>query len=261
MKNDFDNRPIGIFDSGIGGLTVLKQLVPTLKNEEFIYIADTLNLPYGEKTKDELKTIIKKIFDYFEKLNVKAVIMACNTSSAQVYDELKGLYKFQIYPIIQITSKCITENAKLKRLAVFATNATINSHAYANALKSYNPQLEVYEHSCPEWVPIVEKKLNNCDKNELILKYLKPALEFKPQAIILGCTHYPYLLDRLSNFANKEIFIDPALPFADYIIKHIPKSNNKSGSLKFLSTSDTKDFKEKAGIFFEIKGNVELLTL
>lgn len=261
MKMDFDNRPIGVFDSGIGGLTVLKRLAPSLKNEQFIYIADTLNLPYGEKNKDELTTIIKKIFDYFKELNVKAVVMACNTSSAQVYDELKELYEFQIYPIIQITSKCITQNTGLKRLAVFATNATINSHAYSKAIKSFAPAMEVYEHSCPEWVPMVEKTLKDYDENDLILKYLKPALDFKPEAIILGCTHYPYLLNQLSCFADRSLFIDPAIPFADYISEHIVKSSNVSGNLKFLATSDCENFKNKAKIFFNIKEKVELLTL
>lgn len=260
MKAYYDNRPIGVFDSGIGGLTVLKELLEKISGENFIYVGDTKNLPYGEKNKEELILIIKRIFDFFKSLNVKAVVMACNTSSAQVYDELKNLYDFKIYPIIQITSECITKNKNLKRIAVLATNATINSHAYAISAKSHNKNIEIYEHSCPEWVPIVEKTLDNFNEDDLILKYLKPALDFKPDTIILGCTHYPYLLDKLKKYAPLSLFCNPAVPFANYIVNDIEKANT-TGSCEFYTTSNPEKFKKNASIFLNIDSEVKLLSI
>ena len=151
-----DNE-IGVYDSGVGGLTVLKELVNVMPNEKYIYFGDLKNLPYGEKSKDELMKIGKKIFDFFSDKNVKAVVMACNTTSALLYDEIKDKYSFKIYPVIQTVAKYLSEQ-KVNKLGVFATEATINSHAYKKEIYKYNEKIEVFEQACPSWVRIVENK-------------------------------------------------------------------------------------------------------
>ena len=121
IKDKITNAPIGVMDSGIGGLTVLKQLIDVCPNENYLYFGDTKNLPYGEKTKDELIKIVKEIYDFFEQKKVKAVVMACNTSAAIAYDVLKDNYNFEIYPIIQVVSKCLTQDKNLNKIAIMAT--------------------------------------------------------------------------------------------------------------------------------------------
>lgn len=254
---------IAFFDSGVGGLTVFEKVKKILPNENYIYFGDLKNIPYGEKEKAELLKIADEIFHFFEKQDVKAVIMACNTTSANTYEELKNNYNFKIYPIIQSCSSVIAK-LPIKKIGVFATEATIRSGVYGKELKKHNPDLEVFEMSCPPWVSIVEEKAQ--DKPEsinCIKEYLDKMLQNKPDKIILGCTHYPYLLDILSKFAPRDLFIDPSEYFAKFIKEDLIKNNlletNASGSEKFLVTANPEQFKEAASMFYQINENPTLI--
>ena len=261
---DFD-KAIGVMDSGVGGLTVLKELYGLCPDENFLYFGDTKNLPYGEKTKEELIEIVKEIFDFFEHKNVKAVVLACNTTSATAYDELKDKYSFKIYPLIQIVSKCVAKNSTLSRIGVMATQATINSHKYKTELQKNNPDILVYEQACPLWVPIVEKQLTDYDEKTAIKGYLDKVLEFNPQKIILGCTHYPYLLDKISKYAPKDLFINPAKLFAQYIKEDLNKNNmqtrKKCGCITYFASSEPENFKKNAKMFMEIDSQPTLVNI
>jgi len=247
---------IGFFDSGVGGLTVFEKVKKILPNENYLYFGDLKNIPYGEKSKEELLIIADKIFRFFESKNVKAVVMACNTTSANTYEELKDKYNFKIYPIIQ---SCASVSAKLpiNKIGVFATDATIKSGVYARELKKHNPNLEVFEMSCPPWVNIVENKTQNEPESiNSVNYYLHQMLENKPDKIILGCTHYPYLLDVLGEFAPKEMFIDPAQYFAEFIKKDLEAnkllSDSSIGSEKFFVSANPENFKEASLMFYQI---------
>lgn len=249
-------KNIAFFDSGVGGLTVLEKVKKILPNENYIYFGDLKNIPYGEKKKSELLKIADEIFSYLETKSVKAVIMACNTTSANTYEELKDKYKFKIYPIIQSAGKVIA-NMGFRKIGVFATEATIKSGAYGNELKKYNPELEVFEQSCPPWVNIVESRTQNTEESFNIIKsYLNEMLKNKPDKIILGCTHYPYLLNVLSKIAPKDMFIDPASYFAEYIKEDLIKNNllntNANGSEEFLVSANAQSFKNAAEMFYPI---------
>ena len=185
--------PIAFFDSGVGGLTVYKEVKKLLPNENYLYFGDTLNMPYGEKTQEELIEIARKIFDFFNEQNVKAVVMACNTTSAMTYDILKNDYNFKIYPIIQSVAK-VMSSLPIKKLGIFATPATINSHAYSREINKLNPTINVTEIACPAWVRIVEEnRLNQPQSIEQIKEKAQEMLKNNPEKIILGCTQYPYL--------------------------------------------------------------------
>lgn len=249
------NKPIAIFDSGVGGLTVYEKLKSILPNENYIYFGDLKNSPYGQKTKEELLGITSYIFNYFQKEDVKAVIMACNTTSANVYEEYKNSFNFKIYPIIQTCAKIISE-LPIKRLGVFATEATIASNAYKKEINKYNPNIEVFQMSCRGWVQIVEEN-NQQDEDsiKLIKTKLDEMLKNKPEKIILGCTHYPFLLDTLSKFAPRELFIDPSLYFAKYIksdIENLNIQNDSSGSEKFIVSANPQEFTQAARMFYEL---------
>ena len=133
-----DNRPIAFFDSGVGGLTVFAKVKKLLPNENYLYFGDTKNMPYGEKSEKQLIEFADRIFKFFEKQNAKAVVMACNTTSAITYEKLKDNYNFKIYPIIQTVCSTLAGLDGVKSLGVIATPATIKSHAYSKGIAKYN---------------------------------------------------------------------------------------------------------------------------
>lgn len=254
--------PIGIFDSGVGGLSVFAELINILPNENYLYFGDTKNLPYGNKTQEELVKLCTKIFDFFKERNTKAVVMACNTTSAIVYDILKNKYNFKIYPVVQTVSRQIAES-NISKIGVFATKATINSHAYKNNLKKYNEQLEVFEMACPQWVDIVEnEKFENKESIENIKSHVGEMKKNDVEKIILGCTHYPYLLNTLSKFEDKNLFINPAKYFAQYIKEDLTKlkltNNKKDYEPQFYVSANPQQFIKASKLFFDVKKAEEI---
>ena len=149
-----NNSPIGFFDSGVGGLSVYARFKKLLPNENTIYYGDLKNLPYGNKTQAELIGFTKNIMDFFVTKDVKAVVIACNTSSALAYETIKNDYDFKIYPIIQASAKLISK-MDIKRLGVFATVGTVNSGAYKREILKHNSDILIKEIACPNWVSVV----------------------------------------------------------------------------------------------------------
>lgn len=258
------DNPIGFFDSGVGGLTVYSKFRERFNNENCLYYGDTAHLPYGNKSKEDLISYARHIMDFFKSKNVKAVVIACNTSSSAAYNTIKDEYDFKIYPIIQCCAKIIGE-MPIKKLGIFATEATISSGVYESEIKRYNPQIEIYPQSCPNWVNIVETKGQSETENiKNIYDDLCKMLVHTPEKIILGCTHYPFLKGVLSMFAPYYMFIDPADFFVDYIGKDIEKSNlkNKStqtGYEKFFVSAKPEQFKIAAEMFYKISDMPELV--
>ncbi len=261
-----DNRPIGVYDSGVGGLTVFKDLENRLENENYIYFGDTVNLPYGTKTKEDLIKIARKIFDFFAKKNVKAVVMACNTTSSNVYDELCDEYDFEIYPVIQTASKCIAERYNGK-IGVFATIATINSNKYKEELLKNNSSLDVYQKACPDWVRLVEGHTFEASENSKILETpINFMLENNCENVILGCTHYPYLIEKLNEITGNKIhFINPSLDFVDFIERDLREKGLISGKRDyepiFYVSSNPENFKSVSKQFYELKELPVLVNL
>lgn len=187
----------------------VKKLLP---NENYLYFGDTKNMPYGEKSEKQLIEFADRIFKFFEKQNAKAVVMACNTTSAITYEKLKDNYNFKIYPIIQTVCSTLAGLDGVKSLGVIATPATINSHAYSKGIAKYNKDMKVYELAAPNWVRIVEEhRIHQPQSIEQIKEILEVMKENNPDKIVLACTHYPYLLDVLKKFLPEDKYIDPAI--------------------------------------------------
>lgn len=266
ISKNIKNNPIGFFDSGVGGLTVLKQFRELLPYEDCLYFGDTKNMPYGEKSKTELIKISNKIFKFFEEKNVKAVVMACNTTSSNVYDTLKNNYNFKIYPIIQSVTG-ILANLPVTRLGVFATHATINSHAYSQGINRKNKKMEVIEIACPDWVRIVENKTETkLESIEKIKSRMDEMLLCSPEKIVLGCTHYPYLINQLERYVPREMLINPAEYFVKFIKKDLVENNILSdkttgGYEKFFVSANPEQFKTAGSMFYEVKTTPELIIL
>ena len=257
------SNPIGFFDSGVGGLSVYSKFRDCLPNENTLYFGDLAHLPYGNKTQSELISYARTILNFYKKCNVKAVVIACNTSSAQAYETIKDEFDFKIYPIIQSCAKIIA-NGDYNRIGVFATQATVESGVYEKELLKYNKNLKICQMPCPNWVNIVENRFQDKDKDiELCMRKM---LDFSPDKVVLGCTHYPYLLGDLTKFAQRNLFIDPAEIFVNHIKEDLKMKNmcNEStikGIEKFFVSAHPEDFVKNSGIFYKIDTLPELVNL
>ena len=216
--------PVCLFDSGIGGLTVLKKLTNDFPLENYIYLADLARVPFGDRTKEDINKIVNEMFSWLMKFNPKMVIMACNTSSA-VFDFKSSEFKSQInIPVYGMIESCAKEIAKskYKKVSVWATKLATESNIYKKTIQNINPQIKVEEISCPKLVPMIEDLgFNPTDKEEIIKEYLKMTSP-ESEALILGCTHYPHITNILLKQTKMDI-IDPA----DCLIKELETSLTK----------------------------------
>ena len=252
-----NSKKIGFCDSGVGGLTVYSKFRKCADNENCIFFGDLKHSPYGNKTKDELVSYSRAVFDFFKEQDVKAVVMACNTTSATTYPIISKEYDFKIYPIIQSCAKIIAGLGH-KKIGVFATESTIKSGVYESEIKKFNKDITIYPQSCPSWVGIVEGHLQEDKASIGIIKNdLDKMLKNEPDKIILGCTHYPYLIDTMSKWVDKSIFVDPADYFAEYIVNDLRKSgllNDRvgKGSEEFYVSANPDKFKIASEMFYKV---------
>ena len=192
---------VGVFDSGIGGLTILKALLENHPNNEYIYFGDTLNIPYGEKTNSQLKELSDKIIRFLISKKVDMIVIACGTISSSIYDEIKNKYDVPIYDIINpITNEL--KKLKIKKALLIATDKTIESKKFEEKLKSTN--IELYTQACPKFVPIIEHKSKDLLEIELG-EYLYQYKNLGIEVVIPGCTHYPIISGEIGDYLNIDI--------------------------------------------------------
>ena len=223
---------IGIFDSGIGGLTVLKTLINKYPNNEYIYYGDTLNLPYGNKTIKELQELSSKDVEFLINKQVDIIIIACGTVSSNCLDYLKNKYNIKIYDIISPVIKYLN-NSNYNNIGIIATNRTIDSHIFKNNL---NKEKNIYEIATPDLVPLIEN--NNLFKiNDTLDKYLSKYKD-KIDILVLGCTHYPSIYNHINKYLNNKIkLLDMSIPLSDKL--SINDNNKQSIKIYYSKLSNT----------------------
>ena len=218
-----DPRPIGVFDSGVGGLTVLREILRRLPGESTIYLGDNARAPYGIRSDDEVRTFSTQSLDLLIERDVKAVVVACNTSTAVALADFRRRYDLPILGVIRPGAAAASLATRNRRVGVIATPATVRSHAYFAAIKEENPAIEVYEHATPAFVPMVEAgELSGPAVQATVAQSLAPLLgdrdsdgEFvfplPPSAridtLLLGCTHYPLLRPAIAAVAGESVAI------------------------------------------------------
>lgn len=261
-----DCRPIGVFDSGVGGLSVLKKLVKELPNEDYVYFGDTARVPYGEKSRQELIDFAKEILDWYQSLNVKAVLMACNTSSAVTLDVLKDYYDFPVLGLINPTASHIS-SLDISKLGIIATSATVNSKAYSIAIKNRKKDVEVLQVACPGLVEIVESGKVHCpESRKIIASYIEPLIENEVEKIVLGCTHYPFLKEVIEDIIGREnMLVDPADALVKVTVSELDKADSLnhtgSGSRKYYVSSNANKFAEVGKNFYSDCNHVEKIVI
>jgi glutamate racemase len=202
---------IGVFDSGVGGLTVLRELYRQLPNESILYFGDTARLPYGTRSPAEILQFVREILTWMQQQSVKMVIMACNTSSALVLDTVRSEFNFPILGIILPGARAAVQRGK--QIGVIATPATAASHAYRHAIEEIDSSIKVWQVGCPEFVPLIEQnRINDPYTTAIAVEYLAPLLAQQIDTLIYGCTHYPYLGGILKTILPPMVhLVDPAI--------------------------------------------------
>ena len=257
-----NNKPIGIFDSGLGGLTVLKELKQKLPNEKFIYFGDTAHVPYGNKSPEIIKKYCLEITSFLLLKEIKILIVACNSASSVALKEIENLAKI---PVINVVDPCVIQANKYTQsnnIAIIGTETTIQSKAYQHKLLKLNPKIKAHVKSCPLFVPLIEEGFSNSIIAEEVCKiYLKEISNPLIDTVILGCTHYPLMLKAINNAIASNIrIINSAQTVATYVFQYLDKnylanSQQKKHKIKdqYYVSDTPQKFDELASIFLNTK--------
>jgi glutamate racemase len=258
--------PIGVFDSGYGGLTVLKEIVAALPDYDYCYLGDNARAPYGPRSFETVYHYTLEAVQWFFAQGCELVILACNTASAKALRTIQQKDLPHIAPdkrvlgVIRPTTEIIGQLSKTGHIGILGTNGTVTSNSYPIEIAKFYPQLQVYQEACPMWVPLIENgEYNQPGADYFVQKHLDHLLGQSPDidAILLACTHYPLLLDKIGQFLPKEIQVIAqgaivAESLKNYLERHpaIAQKCSKGGQLRFCTTDDAANFDAHAAIFF-----------
>ena len=256
---------IGIFDSGIGGFTILNSLLKTRRDVEIIYLADTKRIPYGSKNFYEIRSIAKEICSWFKDKNLDALMIACNTTNACALDILENSLKVPCFDLINSVSEIVDKES----IGILATPTTVRSSYYKNVLRIKKKNLKIIQQECPEFVIEIEKSKLNIEKIKFLSDlYLDPLLSENIQEIILGCSHYPLIYDILRDKVDPKIsIIDPSAAlikkFNDFFSsrKNISVESTSYEDVRFYVTSEIEEFSQKVKNWLEINKEIRLVNL
>ncbi len=269
------NNPIGVFDSGYGGLTILKELVAALPEYDYLYLGDNARAPYGDKSFEEVYSYTLQSVEWFFNQGCSLVILACNTASAKALRTIQQNNLPLIDPnkrvlgVIRPTSEVIGQLTDSKHIGILGTQGTIQSESYLIEIEKFFPDVKVNQEACPEWVSLVEKNLYASTEADYYVKYHIDEIlskDAKIDTLLLACTHYPILIDKIKQFTPAGIQIIAqgeivARSLSSYLYNHKEMETNcsKMGRKKFFTTGDVMDFNEHASLFFGAKVEAEKL--
>jgi glutamate racemase len=201
-----DPRPIGVFDSGVGGLTVLAEIRDRLPYENTVYFGDTARVPYGVRDPAEVREFAFEIITYLTDLDVKLVVVACNSASAVALEAAQGEFEVPVVGVIEPGARAAAVDTINRRVGVLATQVTVESGAYRRAVHNLDAGIEVHEQPCPEFVPLIEKGVVDGPELEKVARgYLDPLMSRRVDAVILGCTHYPLISATINRILGPEV--------------------------------------------------------
>lgn len=253
--NHKKTAPIGVFDSGVGGLTVAREIMRNLPKEDIVYFGDTARVPYGSKSKDNIIRYSRQIIHFLKTQDVKAIVIACNTASALALDAVKDELDIPIIGVVEPGARAALAETKTKRIGIIGTEATVRSSMYEKLIQSEDPEVEVIAKACPLFVPLVEEGFKKHKvMDEIIDYYLASLLEADVDTLILGCTHYPLLRSKIREYVGDKItLINPAYETAMDLKKILkeydmenPDIEGDHGSYSFYVSDAADKFKQFA---------------
>lgn len=226
MKID-SNAPIGVFDSGVGGLTVFREIMRNLPKERIIYFGDTARLPYGSKSQETIIHYSRQIVHFLQEQGVKAIVIACNTASALALDVLEKEIDIPIIGVVKPGARVAARETTGKKVGVIATEATIRSHMYRELIQKIDGEIQVIGQPCPLFVPLVEEGWRKDVVTEIVARrYLEPLQKEKIDTLILGCTHYPLLRKLIGEIMGDRVrLVNPAYE-TSLALKQLLKEKN-----------------------------------
>lgn len=263
--------PIGVFDSGYGGLTVLKEIKNRLPGYDYIYLGDNARTPYGSRSFDTVYQYTLESVKWLFSMGCPLIILACNTASAKALRTIQQKYlpgydaEKRVLGVIRPTAEIIGNFSSTKKIGVLGTKGTVKSDSYPIEIKRFFPELKVTQHPCPMWVPLVENNEYNSDGADYFIKKDLNILlnaDSEIDTVLLACTHYPLLLKKIENYlpANCKVISQGKIvseSLADYLERHpqIEDKCSKTGQIQFFTTDSTTDFDQHSEIFFGSKVN------
>lgn len=250
-----DSRPIGVFDSGVGGLTVLRAICARLPRESLVYFGDCARVPYGTKSPETIVRYSREAAKFLLERDVKALVVACNTATAAALPILAGELSVPVIGVVQPGARAAVA-ATRGRVGVIATEGTVRSHAYERAIRSIDASVEVFESACPLFVPLAEEGWANTRvAREVAEIYLRPLLDEGIDTLVLGCTHYPILRNTIAEVCGSGVtIVDSAETTAtevELLLRNTEAFAERGGETHFLVTDAADRFRRIAGDFLE----------
>lgn len=264
-----DNRPIGIFDSGLGGLTCVKKVMELLPGEDIIYFGDTGRVPYGSRSSDTILKYTRQDIRFLQTFDIKFIIIACGTASSAALPRIQQEFGQEIVGVLNPACRraaAVTRNGKI---GVIGTKGTIRSGKYPQTIQELDPALKVYSAACPMFVPLVENGYAQGEVARLVAKeYLDPMKEAGVDTLILGCTHYPLLTDTIRQMMGDEVtFVDAGAETAVYAKERLCEtgllSSRSQGTCHYYVSDAVEGFTDLAGLFLDkkIEGSVKQVDI
>lgn len=254
---------VGIFDSGVGGLTVVKKFSELYPEIGIIYLGDTARMPYGERTTPEIIKFNEEIISFLIKKGAEVILMGCNTSSSLALERDREIFKIPIFGLIQPVAENIDKITQNKKVGVLATPATVKSRAYSKKIKQYSPDCQVIEVACSKLVPLVEAgQIDGPEVERILVEYLAPILKSGSDTLIYGCTHYPFLGKIIRRICGDRVnLVDPAFYICESartILENLKKSG-PGQTKEFYTTGSVDDFKKLSqNLLGELTGGAEI---
>lgn len=230
--NDKSLAPVGVFDSGVGGLTVAREIMRQLPNEKIVYFGDTARVPYGSKSKDTILRYSRQIIRFLKTKNVKAIVVACNTASALALEEIRYEIDMPIIGVVKPGAKVAVSKTVNKRIGIIATEATVRSHIYTDFIKNQDKNITVYSKACPLFVPLVEEMwLKDSVTLEVAHRYLMDLKKENIDTLVLGCTHYPLLRNMIGSIMGEGVtLVNPAYETAVSLGELLDRNHLSAGN-------------------------------
>lgn len=255
MSNELAERAIGVFDSGVGGLTVLAELQKALPTESFLYLGDTARVPYGSRSPETIIRYSKRVAGHLVRKKIKALVIACNTATTYAFEELKRACRplnIEVFGVIEPGARAALLQSKNNYIAVLGTEGTIKGKKYHEILTGLAPEIRIQEKACPLFVPLIEEGWHHTDIAKMTAeKYLQEVQDV--DTVILGCTHYPLLKTLLQQLRPNMTFIDSAEATARFVRDSLREkkllSSSSVGKTSYLVTDNLERF-ERVGYYF-----------
>ncbi len=262
-------KSIGVFDSGLGGLTAVKQIMRELPGENIVYFGDTGRVPYGTRSEEIIIKYSKSDINFLLTKNVKAIVIACGTASSVALPEIENDYDIKIIGVVDATAGAAQKTTVNGKIGIIGTSGTIKSGSYEKKLLEINPNLEIFSKACPLFVPLVENGHFDTEVARLVVKeYLEEIKAQEIDTLILGCTHYPLLEKVIGEFMGENVTLinagaEVALAIKDYLCENDLLAECTKGKCEYFVSDNAEGFETLGGLFLEqkIDGQVEKIDI